>query len=251
MEADPYALLGVSADATIKEIDRARAYSQRILTRLSPSLGVVEAAAKAAAIDAAWTLLRDPERRTELDVTLAERVSQSQAANSQANATAYAIQTTGTHLGSFPVGANRTNGAPGKTCSVCLSAPAMNMHFRQRVARSTIESVSGFYCRTCGIATFRDTTNRTLIKGFWRARSLPTTIAIVRGNIVERRRMNRLGPSDDQSLALDPGRPLFIRSGVVAVTVSALMVFSTIATIADMSGSLSKDNPIGNQLHIG
>lgn len=233
MEFDPYTLLGVEPDASQREIDRARSYAHRILGEIASSIGREGAVAQAAAIDRAWETLRDPDRRSAVDEML------------RADATGMPA---GGHATTAARGAS---GAPGKTCSVCLSSPAMTMHFRQRMSRKTIESVSGVYCRTCGIATFRETTNRTLLQGFWRARSLITTIAIVQGNTRERRRMNRLAESEDVCLATHPGRPLFLRSGVIAVVVSAMLVTTTVVQIVEGASVLTKKNPLENRLPIG
>ena len=236
MDSDPYALLSVAFDASPREIDQARTYAHRILRDMSKSIGREQTAAKATAIDRAWATLRDPLSRSALETV---RASVTDSAERSGPDTAVRAR------------ASTSGGAPGRVCSICRASPAMSMHFRQRMTRKVIESVSGMYCRTCGLATFRQTTNATLRQGFWRARSIITTIAIVWGNLKERRRISRLQPADDTSLALDPGRPLYLRSGVVTVVVSVFACFLSITQVADLSGLISNNDPVIRQLPIG
>ena len=229
VDLDPYALLGVARDATPRQIHEARKYADRVLGDISRGLGPDVAAAKSAEIERAWKLLSDPDERAAVDAHLRSAGS---ADPSAAN------------------GFTRSDGHPGKTCSVCHAAPAMTMHFRVRHSRRSVESVSGMFCRTCGIATFRDVTNQTLRQGFWRARTIITTMAIVQGNWRERRRIDVLKQSDDTSLSLDPGRPVWMRSGVVALTITLSVVTMSVAQVADIGSLLNtKSSPV-NELPI-
>jgi hypothetical protein len=228
MDLDPYSLLGVEIDASPREIDRARIYAKRILGEIAPSIGPEQAMAKGAVIDRAWETLRDPDRRAAVDRAIAQFPSLGQLGTGR--------------------GAGGTRGSQGRICSVCSATPAVTMHFRQRMSRKRIDSISDVYCRTCGIATFRDATNRTLLQGFWRARSLITTIAIVNGNLSERRRIGHLGVSEDAMLSTDSGRPLFLRGGVAAVVISSLLVVSTLFQLVEMSSVLTNHNPVTEKI---
>ncbi len=224
MDTDPYALLGVSIDATPREINDARKYADRVLSEISRGLGPELAAAKSAEIERAWRILSDPEERSAVDDHLRSTLS----ADSPA-------------LNNF----SKSNGHPGKICSLCNAAPAMTMHYRVRRSKKVVESISGMFCRTCGIATFRDATNQTLRQGFWRARTIITTMAIVQGNWRERRRINVLKQSDDTYLSLDPGRPLWLRSGVITLTISISVFVMSVAQVADIGSMLSsKKSPL-------
>jgi len=229
MEVDPYELLAVSRDASPREIDDARRYAHRILGDIARGLDPGTVAAKSAAIDQAWKVLTDPLERAAVDDRL-----RSNADADPSNA--------GIH--------SRAQGHPGKTCSVCHAAPAMTMHFRARRSKRLVESVSGLFCRTCGIATFRDVTNQTLRQGFWRARSIISTMAIVQGNWRERRRIDALKQSDDTDLSLDPGRTLWLRSGIVAVTITIAVVVMSMAQMADISSMLNSRKSVLNELPI-
>jgi curved DNA-binding protein CbpA len=232
MDLDPYELLGVTVDATPREINEARKYADRVLGEISRGLGPEMAAAKSAEIEQAWRTLSNADERAAVD----ERLR--------------AIRPADSLIGSD---FSKSNGHPGKICSLCNAAPAMTMHYRVRRSKKVVESISGMFCRTCGIATFRDATNQTLRQGFWRARTIITTMAIVQGNWRERRRISVLKQSDDTYLSLDPGRPLWLRSGVVTLTISILVFVTSVAQVADIGSMLSsKKSPLAplNQLNI-
>jgi hypothetical protein len=97
----------------------------------------------------------------------------------------------------------------------------------------------GPFCRSCGIATFRDMQNRTLLTGWWGVISL-----LVLGwatplyNLISRRRVLRLGPPvrDPAVISplpepLPPGRPLWMRPGPV-VALAVLTVLATLFVVA-------------------
>ncbi len=226
MDDDPYALLGVSIDATPREIDQARKYADRVLREIARGLGPELAAAKSGEIELAWRTLSDPVQRAGLD----QRRREALASNPTVSSTF-----------------SKATGDPGKLCSLCNASPAMTMHFRVRRNKKTVESISGLFCRTCGIATFRDSTNQTLRQGFWKARTIITTMAIVQGNIRERRRINALERSGETSFSLDPGRPVWLRSGVITLTISISVFLMTVAQVADTGSMLSgKHSPLND-----
>lgn len=233
MEVDPYELLAVGRDASPREIDEARRYAHRVLGDISRRLDAGVVAEKTAAIDQAWKVLSDPEARAEVD----DRFGASTGTSA------------GVDAGGLPSGTRPgAHGHLGKTCSVCHAAPAMTMHFRARRSKRLVESVTASFCRTCGIATFRDVTNQTLRQGFWRARSIISTMAIVQGNWRERRRIDALRQSDDTDLSLDPGRSLWLRSGIVAVSITMAVVVLSMVQLADISSLLSTHRTVLNEL---
>lgn len=212
---DPHDVLGVGANATQSDINRARARLQRSLGELQSSISPEQFTRQAAAIDIAWRALQHRDT-SDLDHALAS---------------SGAKQSTSQH--------------GGQVCTHCGGAPAINVVFRQRVRRHQVVSTAGYYCRSCGIATFRNTTNGTLLQGFWRLLSLVSTIAIVRGNIVQRRRITRLSPTSDPTSArvggteeiperLNPGQPLLLRSGILAIGATVLLFAGTITSLTDV-----------------
>ena len=229
MESDPYELLGVAIDASIREINDARRYADRVLSEISKGLGPEATAIKSAEIERAWAILSNADDRARVDSELRSNPSKNAFIANDFS---------------------KSNGHPGKICSLCNASPAMTMHFRVRRGKRVVDSISGVFCRTCGLATFRDSTNQTLRQGFWRARTIITTMAIIQGNWRERRRINVLKASDDTYLSLDPGRPLWLRSGVITLTITVAVLVMSLAQVADISTMLSdKKSPL-NELPI-
>ena len=127
---------------------------------------------------------------------------------------------------------------PGE-CRLCGSAPAADVTFRQHVGMVLLmqaHSRPGPYCRSCGIATFRDLQNRTLLTGWWGVISLLVfSWSTPLRNLLSLRRVRRLGapvrdPAVISPLAapLPPGRPLWRRPGplvpLVLAAVALLLV---------------------------
>jgi hypothetical protein len=133
---------------------------------------------------------------------------------------------------------SRRGPLPGE-CRLCGSAPAADVSFRQHIGMVVLMSARtqpGPFCRQCGIATFRDLQNRTLLTGWWGVLSLLVLgwVTAVR-NLWALRRVRRLGPPvRDPSVIsplaepLPPGRPLWLRPGplvpLVLVAVAATLV---------------------------
>jgi hypothetical protein len=127
-------------------------------------------------------------------------------------------------------------------CRLCGSAPAAEVSFHQHVGMVLLmqaRSRPGPYCRCCGIATFRDLQNRTLLTGWWGVLSLLVFgwVTPLR-NLLALRRVRRLAPPvrDPAVISplpapLPPGRPLWMRLGPV-VALAVLIVFATLVAVA-------------------
>jgi hypothetical protein len=122
---------------------------------------------------------------------------------------------------------------PGE-CRLCGSAPAADVSFRQHIGMVFLMSARsrpGPYCRSCGIATFRDLQNRTLLTGWWGVISLLALgwVTPLR-NLLSLRRVRRLGPPSRDPSVISPlpgplpvGRPLWQRPGpLVPLLLAAL-----------------------------
>ncbi|MGD9794010.1 MAG: hypothetical protein AB7V43_11060 [Acidimicrobiia bacterium] len=77
-------------------------------------------------------------------------------------------------------------------------------------------TVKGVYCRDCGLAVGRDSTNKTLITGWWGLLSFFTNLAFVAGAVGELRRLRRLErPANGTRPSMSPGPSLLARPGPV------------------------------------
>ncbi|MBO0709235.1 MAG: hypothetical protein J2P44_12805 [Candidatus Dormibacteraeota bacterium] len=94
-------------------------------------------------------------------------------------------------------------------------------------------------CRDCGLAFFRQKQNRTLLTGWWGWISLIfyNPWAII-SNIVERDKVMKLGAPvrPAGAVAVNPGRPVYLRSGLILSCVLALIVVLLIVTVALLPG---------------
>jgi hypothetical protein len=118
-------------------------------------------------------------------------------------------------------------------CRICGATPALAATLRQQqgmLVALKFRRLPGPFCRDCGIALFRQLTNRTLLLGWWGIPALFVNFATIVGNLLVRRRLRRL-PAPQLDLAggrmpLDPGLPLLARAGawVGAAVVAAALV---------------------------
>lgn len=86
-------------------------------------------------------------------------------------------------------------------------------------------------CRDCGLAFFRQKQNRTLLTGWWGWISLGlwNPIAII-SNITSRDELMKL-PAPDRpagAAAVDPGRPVYLRAGMIVSCVLGLIILAVI-----------------------
>lgn len=123
------------------------------------------------------------------------------------------------------------------TCRVCGAQPAAEVVMHQHVGlilwgiRRTFRSVC---CRDCGLAFFRQKQNLTLLTGWWGWISfgLWNPIAII-GNLVSRGEVMKL-PAPVRpagATAIDPGRPVYLRPGMILSCVLVLIVLFLIVVI--------------------
>jgi len=110
-------------------------------------------------------------------------------------------------------------------CIMCGSSPAANVTIRQETGKivfRTRRRVEGPMCRSCGLAIFREMTNKTLMTGWWGVISFFTNIYSIFKNIGARNRLAALAPPTVPAAAagtpaavpLDPNPPLTRRPGL-------------------------------------
>lgn len=85
-----------------------------------------------------------------------------------------------------------------------------------------VRTVSGTYCRDCGLALGRSIGNLTLWTGWWGIISFFTNIGFVFGNAGALLKHGRLGPAYGSVGSLNPGRSLLLRSGTLFVVLLAV-----------------------------
>jgi hypothetical protein len=153
-----------------------------------------------------------------------------------------------------PAPASPRGPLPGE-CRLCGSAPAADVSLRQHVGMVLLMSARtrpGPFCRRCGIATFRDLQNRTLLTGWWGVLSLLVlNWATILRNLWALRQVRRLGPPvRDPSVIsplpapLAPGLPLWRRPGplvplLLAAVAAAVLVHAVTAPQGVDPGSSS------------
>lgn len=120
-------------------------------------------------------------------------------------------------------------------CRHCLRRPAAEVTGRVTVgivvAHAT-DVAPGPFCRTCGTARLRTLTNRTLWLGWWAPLAPFSNVRTLWRNRRALRTLRRLPEPADGPLPryaerpLDPGRPIVLRSGMLALGTMTL-AFST------------------------
>nr|WP_141726338.1 hypothetical protein [Actinacidiphila rubida] len=96
----------------------------------------------------------------------------------------------------------------------------------------------GNFCRTCGIATHRDMTTKTLYQGWWGIGSFIVTPITVVMNLITRGKFTKLPvPSGSVRPPRDPGKPIFLRAGALgaAIPLAVIVVFVVAASLPDHS----------------
>ncbi len=244
-----YDLLGVTPVASAREVHEAHVALATILRAQRRRAADPEARADAEAaleeLEEARRILTDPEQRRVYDASLADRGHEAPADGSRPD--------DGRPPG--PVGDHPQQPDPGTgptrlaSCAVCGSSPATDVHLTRYAGIAIVrrrEDIEITLCRDCGIATFRELMNRTLVAGWWSLNSfLPNIWAIVR-NLRMRRRLRRLGaphPGPRSGRAplpgpMDPGARLTGRPGpwVTAGLFGLIGVVVVAGILTEMTG---------------
>lgn len=135
-------------------------------------------------------------------------------------------------------GRGRTRSGP--VCRFCGSSPAVAAVFERQTGMVFLrksEVVPGPFCRDCGLSWFRATTAHTLAIGWLGFLSFFAAPYVVVRNVLERRKVARLGPGQSPSgmRPLNPGRPVFLRAqAALALIPLAAAVMFTVNLVADL-----------------
>jgi len=114
--------------------------------------------------------------------------------------------------------------AAGLCCRFCGSVPAVMATVRGHqgfLIMMRFLKLQGPFCRSCGIATYRDMTAKSLWQGWWGIASAiinPVTMLI---NLPERAKFNRLAEPvpGAPGQPMNPGKPLFRRAAILGLVV--------------------------------
>lgn len=221
-----YETLGVAPGASADEVKHAYRRRARMLHpdrhANSPEEVVREANASMAKLNEAWKVLGDSDRRADYDRLLAA------AGGAESPAPLYRDPTE-------------------HECQLCGSTPAVPARFRSETGKiiwRTRRWLDGWFCRDCGLAVFREMTNRTLITGWWGVLSFFVNWLTLARNVFARAKVARLSPPQSRdplvvtplSGPLSPGASLFARPGVYVAAV-VLVVFGVVVANSDDTSS--------------
>ena len=228
-EAEARSVLGVSRTATL---DEARKAHRRLVKVFHPdrNSGTQEESAKATAatarINQAWDTLRDLAARQLLGNFLDEPSTSTGSARDF-------------RLHPRPPGPSE--------CLICGCSPAEPATFRfvqTFLIWLSTGTLTGSFCRACGLEVFRDCQSRTLTRGWWGIGIFALPFFAVANVLARRSVINQGGPSyrdinvvtpADQPLL--PGKPVFRRPSVLTVTtlVLAVVAFSSFSIVSTES----------------
>jgi hypothetical protein len=134
---------------------------------------------------------------------------------------------------------------PDSGCQFCADTPSVDATFRQETGMifwRTRSQVDGRFCRNCGVATFRELQNRTLMTGWWGVLSFFTNWLTLFRNIASVQRIRALpltDPGGSNVAAMDPGKPLFQRGGIWVAAVVIVILGAAVASEARQESDYS------------
>lgn len=128
-----------------------------------------------------------------------------------------------------PSGLPSYTGYQGLFCRFCHARPAEQATFRGHqgfLVMMRFLKLEGPFCRTCGIATHRAMTAKSLWQGWWGLASMVINPITMLLNLPQRMKINKLAPPAPgaQRPPMDPGRPLFKRFAILGLLVPALVI---------------------------
>ncbi|MEV6110502.1 hypothetical protein AB0M28_38250 [Streptomyces sp. NPDC051940] len=126
--------------------------------------------------------------------------------------------------------------AGGLVCGFCGAAPAVKATVRGHqglIVRMRFLKLEQAYCRTCGIATVRSMSAKTLLQGWWGFLSLVVAPVTLLGNLVTKGKFTKLAePSGGWGPPLDPGKPLLRRGAAIGLLIPVVLVGLLVTVIA-------------------
>ncbi|MEV7597676.1 hypothetical protein AB0O91_09880 [Kitasatospora sp. NPDC089797] len=129
----------------------------------------------------------------------------------------------------------------GEHCRFCGGFPAVRATVRGHqglIVAWRMLRMHGPYCHTCGTATVRDMSARTLVQGWWSWVSPLLTLITLLLNLGAHHRIKRLPPPVPGSHGpqLDPGRPLTARPQLAMLLVPVAMLTTGILVVTGVIG---------------
>ncbi|MFI1091750.1 hypothetical protein [Streptomyces sp. NPDC020917] len=137
-------------------------------------------------------------------------------------------------------------GAPlgaGGTCTFCGGYPAVRATVRGHqgfLVMMRFLKLPGNFCRSCGMATYRDMTTKTLYQGWWGIASFIVTPITVVMNLITRGKFSKLPqPTGSVQPPRDPGKPIYQRAGALGalVPLGVIVAIVVAASLPDHSAS--------------
>ncbi|MFI2607964.1 hypothetical protein [Kitasatospora sp. NPDC018619] len=137
--------------------------------------------------------------------------------------------------------------ADGTTCRFCGGYPAVAATVRGHqgmLVMYRMLRMTGPFCRTCGTATVRDMSARTLVQGWWSPVSWLLTPITLLVNLVPHGRFKRLPPPAPGSHGpqLDPGVPLTGRPHLAMLVLPLSLLVAVVLAATGVLGP-TKDDP--------
>lgn len=277
-----YLVLGAAPGASEAELKAAYEARLAALDReeaANPSTAAQDSVRAARSrLEEAWEILSDPKQRLHYDLMLAMEpapASPAPAAGADASAPVpapvhhdhpiapVADPTTPPpthHLPPPPPPPDLRRPPHRGECQLCGSAPAAELKFRRETGLILVRQrrlVEGTYCRDCGLSLFRETTDKTLMTGWWGFISFFANWITIVSNVAGRVAIRSLGPPVPNSGVraplpgpLDPGKPLFRRFGPYVVILIAFAVFALFAFAGDPEPRLEAGKEVGSCLDL-
>jgi hypothetical protein len=136
--------------------------------------------------------------------------------------------------------AQQYQATPLEQCRFCGCVPAAKVTFRGHqgmILLMRFQSLTGPFCRDCGLSTFRSMTAKTLIQGWWGYASFVITPITVLINLVRRDRVANLAPPQASPTGgsrqpMDPGPPLLTRPMAIIGLSIPVVLFLLIVAVA-------------------
>ncbi|MCM2427429.1 proline-rich domain-containing protein [Streptomyces sp. RKAG337] len=144
-------------------------------------------------------------------------------------------------------------GAQPGACTFCGGYPAVHATVRGHQGFLVIMrflKLKANYCRSCGIATHRDMTTKTLWQGWWGIASFIITPVTLLINLGARGKFNKLpAPTGGWGPPRETGKPIFGRVGAYGILVPLIVIAAIVGVNAlDKSASTAV---VGDCMHRG
>ena len=146
--------------------------------------------------------------------------------------------------GQFP---QQTQYQPG-TCRFCGGFPAVDATVRGHQGMLIVMrwlKMTGPFCKTCGTATVRDMTAKTMVQGWWGIGSAIVTPFVLLSNIAPAQKFKQLPePQLGPGRPMDPGKPLFKRPHIFMLLIPIAIIAAII--IGNLTTTSTSEATVGS-----